>query len=233
MSSVQTVSLLRALHLASTTLPVGAFSYSQGLEWAIESGVVTNREDAARWIGDAMRWSLGRFEAPLMVAAMRAWSQGDDAAAAGLDERMMVTRETAELRAETTQMGFSLRRWCADTAAIDARWIARLETIETPSYPVVFAAVAAAWEMDEPTAMYAYLWGWLENQVNAALKSVPLGQSDGQRILLGASAPLDEVAAHAIELAGMPPAQAWSTQCPGLAIASSRHETQYSRLFRS
>ncbi len=233
MASPQPASLLRALHLASATLPVGAFSYSQGLEAAIDSGTITDRDGAARWIGDALRWSLGRFEAPLLVAAQRAWSRGDDGAVVELNVRMIATRETAELLAETTQMGFSLRRWCAGTDAIDGGWNARLEAIAQPAYPVVFAAIAAAWQMDERTALCAYLWGWLENQVNAALKAVPLGQTDGQRILLGAAALVDEIAVSAAELAGRPPAEAWTTQCPGLAIASSRHEAQYSRLFRS
>src|SRR5258708_14731605 len=214
-------SLLRALHLASTTLPVGAFSYSQGLEWAVESGVVANGDDAARWIRDALQVSLRRFEAPLMLAAQRAWLRADDAAVDALNVLMLATRESAELRAETAQMGFSLRRWCIDTAALDPDWNERLNRLEASAYPVVFAAIAAAWAMDERTAVVAYLWGWLENQVNAALKAVPLGQTDGQRILLGAGALLDQVATRAIELASLPPSEAWTTQCPGLAIASS------------
>jgi urease accessory protein len=223
--------LVRALHLASTTLPVGAFSYSQGLEWAVEARTIAGRDDAERWIRDALTHSLGRFEAPLVVAALRAWRNADDALIDALNARMLATRETAELLAETKQMGFSLRRWCHDTEAVDAQLRARLDRLAAPAYPVVFAAIAAAWDMDEQTAVAAYLWGWLENQVNAALKAVPLGQSDGQRILLAAGALLDELVTSAIERARVP--DEWATQCPGLAIASSRHETQYSRLFRS
>jgi len=227
-----TGALLKSLHLASTTLPVGAFSYSQGLETAVEHGVIATRDDAARWIGDAMRCSLGRCEAPLMVAAMRAWQAGDVAAVTALDEWMRVTRESAELRAETVQMGYSLRRWCVDTGALSNAALPALNGLEQPTYPVVFAAVAAAWELDEPGAVTAYLWGWLENQVNAALKAVPLGQTDGQRILLGAAALVAGVCGDAIARANDGP-DGWPTQCPALAIASARHETQYSRLFRS
>ncbi|MEO7761336.1 MAG: urease accessory UreF family protein [Casimicrobiaceae bacterium] len=226
-------SLLHALHLASTTLPVGAFSYSQGLEWAVECGTIGGREDAACWIRDALRWSIGRFEAPLAIAAQRAWQEHDAPAIADLNARMLATRETAELRAETVQMGYSLRRWCIETEALDEQWARRLRALDTPAYPVVFAAIAAAWQMNEHAALSAYLWGWLENQVNAALKSVPLGQTDAQRILLSLAPLLDDVAAGAIELAAMSPSTHWTTQCPALAIASSRHETQYSRLFRS
>ena len=223
--------LVRALHLASTTLPVGAFSYSQGLEWAVEAGTIRNRDDARRWIHDGLRHSLGRFEAPLLIAALRTWRAGDTARIVELNVQMLATRETAELAAETKQMGFSLRRWCNDTGAIDAAALDGVNGLSAPAYPIVFAAIAAAWQMDERTAIAAYLWGWLENQVNAALKAVPLGQTDGQRILLAAGALLDETADAAIERASDP--DEWATQCPGLAIASSRHETQYSRLFRS
>ncbi len=224
--------LLSALHLASTTLPVGAFSYSQGLEWAVECATITDRASAERWILDSLRWSVGRFEAPLVIAARRAWAAGDDAAAADLNARMIATRETAELRAETLQMGYSLRKWAADTQAIDGQWLQRLARLEAPAYPVVFAAITAAWALDETTLLSAYLWGWLENQVNAALKAVPLGQTDGQRILLNAGPAVDAVVQNAFALAERSPG-AWATQCLGLAIASSRHETQYSRLFRS
>lgn len=224
--------LLKSLHLASTTLPVGAFSYSQGLETAVERGIIVSRDDAARWIGDAMRFSPGRCEAPLMVAAVRAWRAADRDAVATLDEWMRATRETAELRAETVQMGYSLRRWCEDTGAMPAPDVSALRVLEDPTYPVVFAAVAAAWAMDEASAATAYLWSWLENQVNAALKAVPLGQTDGQRILLGCAPLVAEVAESAVSLAEAGP-EGWATQCPALAIASALHETQYSRLFRS
>jgi urease accessory protein len=224
--------LLKSLHLASTTLPVGAFSYSQGLETAVERGIIADRADAARWIEDALRFSLGRCEAPLMIAALRGWRADDAAGVAALDEWMRVTRETAELRAETAQMGYSLRRWCIDTEAIPAERMPALSALGEPTYPVVFAAIAAAWDLGESSAATAYLWGWLENQVNAALKAVPLGQTDGQKILLGAAPLVAEVAAAAIARAGDGPDE-WPTQCPALAIASAQHEVQYSRLFRS
>jgi urease accessory protein len=225
--------LVRLLHLASTLLPVGAFSYSQGLEWAVESAIVTNRGEAERWIFDCLRWSVGRFEAPLLVAAQRAWLAGDEARVGELNRQLTATRETRELLAETLQMGYSLRQWCSDTSAVDAPWLERIGRIDTPVYPVLFAAVAAAWGLDARTMVTVYLWTWLENQVSAAMKAVPLGQSDGQRILLAAGSVLDAVAQQAIERADVAPPSGWTTQCPGLAIASSCHEAQYSRLFRS
>jgi len=223
--------LVRALHLASTTLPVGAFSYSQCLEAAVEHGVVRSAADAHAWIRDVLEHSLARFEAPLVVAAMRAWSSGNDARAAVLDERHRASRESAELLAETLQMGYSLRRWCVETNAVDDAWAARLAAMPGPAYPAVFAAIAAAWALDERAALTSYLWSWLENQVNAALKAVPLGQTDGQRILLALGRALDDVVDAALNRAS--DEDGWATQCPMLAILSSRHESQYSRLFRS
>lgn len=213
-------------------LPVGAFSYSQGLEWAVESGAITNRAQAERWIFDVLRWSVGRFEAPLLIAARRAWSAGDDARVVELDRLMAATRETRELLAETMQLGYSLRRWCVDAGAVDDGWLGRVNALEAPTWPIVYAAIAAAWQIEERSMLSAYLWTWLENQVSAALKAVPLGQTAGQRILLASAQLLEQATDDAFALSTRP-REHWSTQCPGLAIASASHETQYSRLFRS
>ena len=224
--------LIRLLHLGSPMLPVGAFSYSQGLEWAVEAGNVADRTGAMCWIFDVLRWSVGRFEAPLLLAAHRAWTAGDDIMVRELNDWMTATRETRELRAETAQLGWSLRRWCADAGAVDPAILARFDAIEAPTWPVLFAGVASAWNVEPTDMLSTFLWTWVENQVSAAMKAVPLGQTDGQKILLAAPAVIDHVAVDATALSASHPRE-WPTQCIGLAIASSRHETQYSRLFRS
>ncbi|MEP7084447.1 MAG: urease accessory UreF family protein, partial [Betaproteobacteria bacterium] len=165
--------------------------------------------------------------------AQVAWSDRDHALVAELNAGFIATREASELRAETTQMGYSLLRWCDDSMVIDDDWRRRLHEIEAPAYPIVFAAIACAWGLDTRSALTAYLWTWLENQVSAALKAVPLGQTDGQRILLAGGPILGPLVDAAIDLAAVQPHGGWPSQCPGLAIASSCHETQYSRLFRS
>lgn len=230
--AVPAAALTRLLHLGSTMLPIGAYSYSQGLEWAIESGGIGDRASAQAWIGDCLEHSLARFEAPLMVASQHAWLRGDDRECARLNAVFLATRESREFRAETVQVGYSLQQWCHDGEMLDPAWRARIGAIDTPAYPIVFAAVSAAWGLDATAMVNVYLWSWLENQVSAALKGVPLGQTDGQRILLALAPVIDRLASEIIARAAVGPAQ-WATQCPGLAIASACHETQYSRLFRS
>jgi urease accessory protein len=223
--------LIRLLQLASPALPVGAYTYSQGLEWAVESGAVRDEAGALRWIGNLLEWNLARFEAPLLAQLIGAWETGDDTRVAALNADFLASRESAELRAETVQMGYSLVRLLGDLDAFAALpdWRARLVALDEPSFPAAWSAAAAAWAIPVDMAVPAYLWAWLENQVMAAVKAVPLGQSAGQRLLATLGARIPVLAAAAAEL----PEHQWSNFTPGLAIASSRHETQYTRLFRS
>jgi len=223
--------LVRLLQLTSPALPVGAYTYSQGLEWAVESGAVTDEVSAARWIGDALTYSFAQWEAPLVAALLAAWHTGDDARVAALNADFNASRETMELRAESVQMGWSLLRLLAELAAFTQRpgWRARLLAVDEPAFPTVWTAAAAAWDIDADAALTAYLWMWLENQIMAAVKALPLGQSAGQRLLASLGARIPELAAHAAAL----PESQWSNFTPGLALASSHHETQYTRLFRS
>ena len=201
-----TTNLARLLQLASPTLPVGAYSYSQGLEAAVEAGIVTDAASAERWIGDVLEFSVARSDVPLLWRML----QGEDC-----NEEFIASRETAELRAETLQMGHSLARLLASLG------------VHAPegemAYAAVYALAARAWNIEPRAALVGYLWGWLENQVMAAVKAVPLGQTDGQRILMGLGARLEAI----------DPRTEFSNFAPGLAVLSARHETQYSRLFRS
>ena len=150
---------------------------------------------------------------------------------ARLNDDFLASRETAELRAETVQMGWSLVRLLAELDAFAALpgWRGRLLAIEAPCFPTVWSAAAAAWQVPPDQALAAYLWAWAENQVMAAVKAVPLGQSAGQRLLATLGERIPALAEGALAL----PEAAWSNYTPGLAIASCRHETQYTRLFRS
>jgi urease accessory protein len=211
------MSLTRLLQLASPALPVGAYTYSQGLEWAIEAGTVKDEVTALVWIADQLEWNLGRYEAPLLARMMAA----DETQLAELDAQYLASRETAELRAETLQMGHSLRKLITD-----------LNEGGVPpglTFISVWSGLAAKWNIAPADALTAWLWSWAENQTMAALKAVPLGQAAGQRILLEIGGRIPAVVERVLQL----DEDSCSNFAPGFAIACARHETQYSRLFRS
>ncbi len=222
--------LARLLQLASPALPVGAYTYSQGLEWAVESGVIRYETTAGRWIADLLQHGIGRYEAPLVFALMAAWTATDTPEITRLNAEFLASRESAELRAETAQMGFSMRRLLRDLRDESLSSIAAaVDALPEVAFPTVWAGIAAAWQIDPQAALTAYLWSWAENQVMAALKAVPLGQATGQRLLAGLGQQIPAVAVDARKL----PETGWSNFTPAFAIACARHETQYSRLFRS
>jgi urease accessory protein len=202
-------SLARLLQLASPTLPVGAYSYSQGLEAAVEAGMVTDAASAQRWIADVLELSIARLELAVLRRQLEEPTQETN-------DLFLASRETAELRAETLQMGQSLAKLLAELGIV--------VPIREPALPTAFACAARAWHIAPQDALVGYLWSWLENQVMAAIKVVPLGQTAGQKMLLRLGAMLDGLARREPQ---------WTNLAPGLAFVSARHETQYSRLFRS
>jgi len=223
------LALARLLRLASPMLPVGGFSYSQGLEAAIEHGWVKDEATALAWIGDVLSLSMGAFEAPIWCRLYAAWASGDVGAACSWNEFFSAARETAELHAETRQMGYSMRALLVDCGEFEASRLEALRAVSQPALPTVFSFACAAWAIPRREALLAYVWAWLENQVSAAMRTVPLGQTAGQRVLARLSERLPEVVDAALEAED----DDLSNCAPGLAIASSRHETQYTRLFRS
>lgn len=212
-----TEKLARLLQLASPALPVGAFSYSGGLEAAIEAGIVKDAAGTQRWIEDVLAHSICRMEAPVLARMLQ-----EPARLAYWNELFLASRETAELRAETVQMGYSLSRLLGDLGV-------KVPALDEPSYPAAYAAAVAAWKVDPRAALVAYLWAWAENQAMAALKAVPLGQTQVQKLLLAIGDMLPALADDALAM----DEQTMGNFTPGLALLSSLHETQYSRLFRS
>ena len=201
--------LARLLQLVSPTLPVGAYSYSQGLEAAVEAGIVKDAATAEQWIADVLELSVARME----LAAVRRQLEEPTQAT---NDLFLASRETAELRAETRQMGESLAKLLGELGVE--------VPINEPALPTAFACAARAWEITSHDAAVGYLWSWLENQILAAIKVVPLGQTAGQKILHKLGATLDALARREPQ---------WTNFAPGLAFLSARHEIQYSRLFRS
>lgn len=229
---MNTETLPALLQLASAALPVGAFSHSLGLEAALEAGAMRDAEGAERCIADhlALIWAAG--EAPLWRGQYAAWSALDDAALLAGNARLLAMRETAELRLETEQTGRSLRQWLLAlpaTPALDAPRRALLERLDPPAYASVHALAAQALGLDERSGLHALAWSLAENLTTAAVKLVPLGQVAGQAILRRLGAMLPALVDRALTIEP----DAACNFAPMLAILSARHETQYTRLFRS
>jgi len=220
--------LVRLLQLASPTLPIGAYSYSQGLERAVEDRVVHDAASAQGWIGDMLALVVARGEAAIVWRLLRA-AGPDWSAFAHWNAWFRASRETAELRAETEQMGSSLARLALDLQLLDAPARDALPTLAPVTLPAAFALAARGFEVPATSALAGYAWAWLENQVLAAMKLVPLGQVAGQRMLVALGGVLPQLVATAAVLAD----DDIATFAPGFALASARHEIQYTRLFRS
>lgn len=223
--------LLRLLQLASPSLPIGAYSYSQGLESAIDLCIVHDAASARDWIGGQLREVVGRFDAPLQWRLLQAFADRDGDAVREWSERWLASRDTFELRAETVQMGYSLRQLLVallGDGQQDARLLELLDA-GSLSLPAAYACAAAALGVPAPAALLGAVFSWTENQVLVCVKTVPLGQVAGQKMLLA----LSPVVEDAVRAAQALPDAALSNWAPGLSLLSMRHEVQYSRLYRS
>ena len=222
--------LLQLMWLASPALPVGGFSYSEGLEAAVESGLVVDETQAADWLSTQLQLALARSDLPAMAQACGAWQAGDTTRIAGLNDWLRSTRESAELRAQAEQMGRSLLEWLRNgPQAADAR-IGTLAALQpAPLWPVAFALAATLAGANPRDALLAFAWGWAENMAQAAMKAVPLGQGAAQRLLSRLASEIPAAVEHALTL----PDEDRQAHAPMLAILSAQHEAQYSRLFRS
>ena len=227
-SMIDALPLSRLLQLASPMLPVGAYSYSGGLEAAIEAGAVTDADSARRWIQDVLDLYLARFELPIVARLHGAW-RGDGIDAAGWNARYRAGRDTLEGRAETLQMGSSLVLLLRDLGEFPPDRLARLQAMAPVTYPLAYGFATACWDIPAPAALHGYAWSWLENQVGVAMKAIPIGQVAGQRILTAVGADIPAIVARTADY----PDDAIGNFAPGLTLAACRHETQYSRLFRS
>jgi urease accessory protein len=225
--SMHGAALLGLLWLASPALPVGGFSYSEALEAAVDAGVVHHEASAGHWLSDQLHLGLVRAELPLLAAAHRAWTAHDVERLAALSAWWSSTRETQELRAQTEQMGRSMLDALRQRTPDDPR-IATLAALP-PAWPIAFALASVQTGADALHATLAFGFSWAENQVQAAIKAVPLGQSAGQRILARLAAELPPLVEAALTMSD----DERLAFAPLLAIRSAQHETQYSRLFRS
>jgi len=217
------------LRLASPQLPIGGYSYSQGLEMAVEHAIVTGPASAGRWIGDQLLLNLARFEAPLLLAHCTAAAEDDWENLHRLSETHRASRETRELHLESRQMGYSLQQLLTGLPELDQSARGFLERVGEPHLALGWALAARAWHIDPQDALAAWLWSWLENQLAVLMKTLPLGQQAAQRLTSELTPLLQNAQRHATEL---DPEHIGSAPF-GLALASMAHERQYSRLFRS
>lgn len=220
--------LLPLIWLASPALPVGGFSYSEGLEAAIDHGLVHDEHSCTVWLTDQLLLAQARSDMPVIAQAVPAWHALDAVRLQQLNTWVISTRESSEMRLQTQQMGRSLHDWLRNL-----RWASR-ESMQlladlSPTYPVTYALALACTQAPVAQALQVYAFGWAENMTQAALKAVPLGQNSGQRMLATLAQHIPEAADIAMSCTE-DSRQAFS---PMLAILSARHETQYSRLFRS
>jgi urease accessory protein len=223
-----TPALLQLIWLASPALPIGGFSYSEGLEAAIDHGFVHDEDSATNWLVDQLHLTQSRGDMAVLAQMIIAWQIFDEERLEALSQWVHKTRESAELRLQSEQMGRSMLEWLRNQDAIDDDTIA-LCNRWVPTYPLMFALALSRTSAPLEQCLQAYAFGWAENMVQAAIKSVPLGQNSGQRILTRLAQHIAPAVSHALQMTD-DTRQAFS---PMLAILSSQHETQYSRLFRS
>lgn len=222
--------LLRLLHLASPALPIGSFHFSQGLEYAVEVGWVRDEATARDWIGGVAEGSLATLDLPVLHRLLTAWRQNDVVSVIRWNAFLLASRETAELRAEDRHLGGALLRVLAEFELST-----ELFGSDASKHPVgvahatAFGFACARWNIDARAAVETFAWAWLENQVLSAVKLVPLGQSAGQRIIHTVVTPL----AALCERSGDFQDSDIGISTAMVAVASGRHETQYTRLFRS
>ncbi|POF39563.1 urease accessory protein UreF [Pseudomonas laurylsulfativorans] len=217
------------LRLASPQLPIGGYSYSQGLEWAVDNGRVNDPESARRWIGDQLLLNLARFEAPLLLAHCLAASEDNWAELLQRCEEHRASRETRELHQESRQMGYSLQQLLNGLPELDAAARAFLEQRTEPHLALGWALAARAWQISPQDALAAWLWSWLENQLAVLMKTLPLGQQAAQRLTSELLPLLQQAQHHATQI----DPDHYGSAAFGLSLACMAHERQYSRLFRS
>lgn len=225
MASITTTepALLRLLQLSSPALPVGAYAFSQGLEYAIEAQWLCNAGDVERWLMLQLRHGVTKVDLVLLKRLLQAWQDEDPDAVRYWNAMVLACRETAEFRNAELAMGEALHR------LLPALGLVVPAGPVGPSYVAIFAAVAHQWQLDFKLAAFAYTWGWLENQVGAATKLLPMGQNTAQGLLVAMQALVPDC----ITAAACDPEQEPGAGLPATAIASCLHESQYSRLFRS
>lgn len=218
--------LLRLLHLVSPSLPIGSFTYSQGIEWAVEDGWIRTAEDLENWLENLLHTGMTYLDLPILQRLYTAVEQQDHDMLQYWIGYLNASRETSELLQEEKNRGRALTDLLI---ALEIPQAALWKPLLAQSQSAAFAVAAVHWQIPLQQAAYGYVWSWLENLVLAAVKIIPLGQTQGQKVLHRMTPLLPEIVHAALAISD----EEIGASSPALAIASSRHETQYTRLFRS
>ncbi len=218
--------MLHLMRLVSPNLPVGAFSYSRGLEWAVQAKLVTDEESCALWVLGLLEHSYAALDGAIFWRMMSVLMQNDEAVFQRLNDWLAASRESSELELEDRRMGESLLSLLAELGIQRAR---NFPTLSRPTYPAAFAIAASHWDIAPEDALRGLMWSTVESQIIAAIRLVPLGHTAGQRILIAAAANIERAVKKSCTLSD----DEIGNTAPMMVMASAWHETLYSRLFRS
>jgi urease accessory protein len=221
-----TLSQLRLLHLVSPSLPIGGFTYSQGLEWAVECSWVTNEAQLLEWLNDLLTNNMVHLEIPILARLYKAFDENNFEALTYWSHYLIASRETRELREEERNRGRALASLLPKLGIAVSKEIAPLIK---GCQSTGFAQAAHFWNIPLAAAAAGFIWGWLENITLVGVKIVPLGQTAGQKIIAQLTANIPDMVKTGLQIED----DSIGNACPALAIASTLHETQYTRIYRS
>ncbi|MEG3591876.1 MAG: urease accessory UreF family protein [Pseudomonadota bacterium] len=223
--NTSSAALLQLMRLSSPSLPVGTYSYSQGLEYACNVGWVKDEKTASNWIKGVLHHGIESLDVPIIREIFHALTAGDQKQAIWWSSYLLASRESYELRLQDKQQGLALIKLLNDIKILDAGEFPEDEM----SYALIFVTASIKWEISLEECVHGYIWSWLENQVTSTMKLLPLGQTSGQRMLSELITEIPEAISCGLSI----PNDKICSTCYGYGIASALHETQYTRLFRS
>jgi len=223
---LQNPSLLKLMRLTSPSLPIGGYSYSQGLEFAISSGWVHDASTASDWIQGLLKNSLINLDLPVLKKLYEAWQESGTDRVRYWNNFLSANRDAFELQEEDRQLGKALARLLVDLDLEEAK-----PFLNPPccGFLTLYALAVVRWNISLNDAAHGFLWMWAENKVLCAMKLIPLGQTDGQKILSAVIETISRVVNQGLDISD----EDIGYTAPGQGIASALHETQYTRLFRS
>ena len=222
--------LLRLLQLCNSSFPLGAYSYSEGLETLVEEKLLTNSDSLARWLANELKFGSIVVESAVMLRSYRCYQDNDVAGLIYWNNWFTASRETKELRQQSWQMGKSLCRLLPSLVSDDSPLLETIAIFENQcNYPIAFGLLSAYWQIQPQEAILGFLHSWLSNLVSVGIKLIPLGQSEGQQLLIKLNPLLEKKSEDILQLAD----DELCSCSLGLSLASMKHENLYSRLFRS